>query len=133
MRHDRHTRTETTQIVEESHRRTTPPSVQQRPVLTLPVYLLDHWQERSDADPAGNKEVVVALDQREVVTRAGNPDGHAWLKHGVHVLGPAAAVRLEKDGYRPLVPHARIAAKRILANEVAAQHQVNVRATGELR
>ena len=102
-------------------------AVVQLPLGARRVGLLDHRQDRRDADAPGDEEVARARHQREVVARAADAQLVAFAKA---VDGRRAAAAVGALEHRDLVVTAvgRAAAQRILADEVVAEHQVDVRA-----
>ena len=72
--HDLHPVAVAGELVEEGHRAALAAAVEQLPVRAEQVGLVDHRQQRGDADAAGDEQVARRRHEREVVARAADPD-----------------------------------------------------------
>jgi hypothetical protein len=84
----------------------------------------DHGEDRGDAYPAGDKQVVLRIDKREVVARTVGAD--AGSKSLVHVLRATGAVLLAENGNSPRAKLLWPAAQRVLANRAGWNLEVDV-------
>jgi hypothetical protein len=89
---------------------------------------VDHRQEWRDTDASGQEQVLLGLHQREVVAGTANPNQIALGEFAVDVVGSASAVGFAQ--HRDLQRRAvgGVTAQRVLAHQVIAQHELDVRA-----
>jgi len=77
------------QLVEERHGRSAPAAVDEPPRAPAAVSLLDHRDDRRDADPPGEEEEACGVDHAEPVARTVDDDAPAHQRGLVDLSGPS--------------------------------------------
>ncbi len=121
------------QFLAERHRGTAAASVQQLPFGADQFSLVDHGQQRGDADAARDEQVPVGRNQREVVAGPADADQVTRREPLVHVRRAATPGRLAQDRDAVGVRVPPVTAQGVLAGRPFRQDQVDVRARSPVR
>ncbi|GAA2884925.1 hypothetical protein [Nonomuraea rubra] len=121
------------ELAGERHRGPRPAAVEQPPVGAEQLGLVDHGEQRGDADAAGDEQVPLGGRQGEVVAGAADRHRGAYGQLVVDVGRAAPAVRFPEHADAVGVRVPPVAAQRVLAGQAARQDQVQVRAGRPVR
>lgn len=114
------------QLVEEGHSGPAPSTVEKPPVAAPSGHGVDHGEDGCDADPPGDEEIVLGLDEREVVARPDELDRRPRPELVMNVHRATAAARFPLYRDPPPTRLGRVAAQRELGNEAGRQDQVEM-------
>src|SRR5262249_54432603 len=114
------------ELVYKGHRRPGPSAIKQRPVAAFSLDLLEHRENRSNADTARDEPVARCVNEWKVVARAAHLQGDSLLEVVVNVLRTTATVGIAQHPDTPHTRITRIAAQRVLARQLFTEEQVDM-------